>query len=183
MKTKESLIVAAMAISMFSIIYLTAPPNSKSFKIPNPKSEHRKVPDRLEQASHRKKENTNKLSVINIEECNCNRWWDYYGIIIKCKTFHLQGLKQLPRPRVPDQPPVSQHLLRPLTQAGPGPEGRGLLLLRARRQVAEWADQVGQHRGVTLHWGDPDQHRATEGVLSRWCRMSYFIIKIHTGLF
>ena len=73
MKTKESLKVAALTISMFSIIYLTVPPNSNSFKMPNPKSEHRKVPDRLEQASHRKKDSKNKLSVINIEECNCNR--------------------------------------------------------------------------------------------------------------
>ena len=85
MKTRESLIVAVITISMFSIFYLTVPPNPNSFKMPNPKSEHRKVQDRLEQpSSHQeeeedgggleeKKENKNQLSVINIEECNCNR--------------------------------------------------------------------------------------------------------------
>ena len=80
MKTRESLIVAVITISMFSIFYLTVPPNPNSFKMPIPKSEHRKVQDRLvhkaQPSSHQeeeKEENKNKLSVINIEECNCNR--------------------------------------------------------------------------------------------------------------
>ena len=77
MKTRESLIVVVITISMFSILYLTVPPNPNSFKMPIPKSEHRKVQDRLEQpSSHQeeeKKVNKNKLSVIYIEECNCNR--------------------------------------------------------------------------------------------------------------
>ena len=74
MKTKESLIVAVITISMFSIIYVSVPANPKTFKMPIPKSEHRKVQDRLEQTTKQEKKDTKtKLSVINIEECNCNR--------------------------------------------------------------------------------------------------------------
>ena len=77
MKTKESLIVAVIIIFMFSVFYMTVPANNpKTFKMPIPKSEHRKVQDRLEETTkpkQQKKDNKTKLSVINIEECNCNR--------------------------------------------------------------------------------------------------------------
>ena len=75
MKTKESLIVAVIIIFMFSVFYMTVPANNpKTFKMPIPKSEHRKVQDRLEETTKQEKEdNKTKLSVINIEECNCNR--------------------------------------------------------------------------------------------------------------
>ena len=75
MKTKESLIVAVIIIFMFSVFYMTVPANNpKTFKMPIPKSEHRKVQDRLEETIKQEKEdNKTKLSVINIEECNCNR--------------------------------------------------------------------------------------------------------------
>ena len=80
MKTKESLIVAVITIFIFSICYLDIIPNPlvpsnnpKTFKRPIPKSEHRKVHDRLEETTMQEKKNKTKLSVINIEECNCNR--------------------------------------------------------------------------------------------------------------
>ena len=77
MKTKESLIVAVIIIFMFSVFYMTVPANNpKTFKMPIPKSEHRKVQDRLEETikpKQQKEDNKTKLSVINIEECNCNR--------------------------------------------------------------------------------------------------------------
>jgi len=63
-----------ITISMFSIIYVSVPANPKTLKMPIPKSEHRKVQDRLEQTNMGEKKDTKtKLSVINIEECNCNR--------------------------------------------------------------------------------------------------------------
>ena len=53
---------------------MSVPANPKTFKMPIPKSEHRKVQDRLEQTTKQeKKDTTTKLSVMNIEECNCNR--------------------------------------------------------------------------------------------------------------
>ena len=75
MKTKESLIVAVIISFMFSVFYMMVPANNpKTFKMPIPKSEHRKVQDRLEETIKQEKEdNKTKLSVINIEECNCNR--------------------------------------------------------------------------------------------------------------
>ena len=85
MKTKESLIVAVIIIFMFSVFYMTVPANNpKTFKMPIPKSEHRKVHDRLEQSTKQQKDNetrrptsesssSTKSSVITIEECNCNR--------------------------------------------------------------------------------------------------------------
>ena len=74
MKTKEYVIVSVISIYMFSILYyVTVPANPKIFKMPIPKSEHRKVQDRIYQATKQQKDNNTKLSVINIEECNCNR--------------------------------------------------------------------------------------------------------------
>ena len=100
MKTKESLIVAVITISMFSIIYVSVPANPKTFKMPIPKSEHRKVQDRLEQTTKQEKKDTKtKLSVINIEECNCNRW--HYHILDNCRLYLFRDSSSYPEPDTP----------------------------------------------------------------------------------
>ena len=156
MKTKESLIVAVITISMFSIIYVSVPANPKAFKMPIPKSEHRKVQDRLEQTTKQEKKDTKtKLSVINIEECNCNRWHD---IIISRTSEDFLGTPAVTlSPTPPSLPTPAPHTRTggarvrrwwpsPITSMTPRWAGRGSGLERSRSHTstrASWSTSSG----------------------------------------